>query len=231
MFLDAHILAQPTTHCPPTLPRPHPPPQIMKSDEDVRMISAEAPVLFAKACELFILELTLKAWMHADANKRRTLQRSDIADVVHGTYILDFLVRGSKGGRGRKGGEGKGVKGTKGVQRSDIPAIVHGTYTLRFLMGGPWVGRRGLGLRVRKEKEGIAAQQRCRGCCGRDSSTAGGDQQVACVGYGSTVFMYPLACSAPSTTSEAPSCLPPRSPLHPPDRHHTLAARHHPKRS
>jgi hypothetical protein len=33
----------------------------MKSDEDVRMISAEAPVLFAKACELFILELTLKA--------------------------------------------------------------------------------------------------------------------------------------------------------------------------
>lgn len=29
--------------------------KIMKSDEDVRMISAEAPVLFAKACELFIL--------------------------------------------------------------------------------------------------------------------------------------------------------------------------------
>lgn len=32
--------------------------RIMKSDEDVRMISAEAPVLFAKACEMFILELT-----------------------------------------------------------------------------------------------------------------------------------------------------------------------------
>jgi len=28
--------------------------QIMKSDEDVRMISAEAPVLFARACEYFI---------------------------------------------------------------------------------------------------------------------------------------------------------------------------------
>ena len=26
----------------------------MKSDEDVRMISAEAPVLFARACEFFI---------------------------------------------------------------------------------------------------------------------------------------------------------------------------------
>jgi nuclear transcription factor Y gamma len=30
--------------------------KIMKSDEDVRMISSEAPALFAKACELFILE-------------------------------------------------------------------------------------------------------------------------------------------------------------------------------
>jgi hypothetical protein len=30
--------------------------KIMKSDEDVRMISSEAPALFAKACEMFILE-------------------------------------------------------------------------------------------------------------------------------------------------------------------------------
>ena len=48
--------------------------KIMKCDEDVRMISAEAPVLFAKACELFILELTLRSWAHTDENKRRTLQ-------------------------------------------------------------------------------------------------------------------------------------------------------------
>lgn len=38
------------------------------------MISAEAPVLFAKACELFILDLTMRAWAHTDDNKRRTLQ-------------------------------------------------------------------------------------------------------------------------------------------------------------
>jgi uncharacterized protein (DUF2267 family) len=36
--------------------------RIMKSDEDVRMISAEAPVLFAKACELFILDLSIRAF-------------------------------------------------------------------------------------------------------------------------------------------------------------------------
>ena len=41
----------------------------MKSDEDVRMISAEAPVMFAKACEFFILELTMRAWNHAEENK------------------------------------------------------------------------------------------------------------------------------------------------------------------
>ncbi|GBF96186.1 nuclear transcription factor Y subunit C [Raphidocelis subcapitata] len=65
--------------------------KIMKSDEDVRMISAEAPCLFAKACELFILQLSLKAWLHAAAAKRRTLQRSDVAAVIHGTHTLDFL--------------------------------------------------------------------------------------------------------------------------------------------
>lgn len=43
--------------------------KIMKSDEDVRviyesmqMISSETPVLFAKACEIFIIELTYRAW-------------------------------------------------------------------------------------------------------------------------------------------------------------------------
>ena len=41
----------------------------MKSDEDERMISAEAPVMFAKACEFFILELTMRAWNHAKENK------------------------------------------------------------------------------------------------------------------------------------------------------------------
>ncbi|GMH33829.1 hypothetical protein BSKO_01663 [Bryopsis sp. KO-2023] len=66
--------------------------KIMKSDEDVRMISAEAPVLFSKACEMFILELTLRAWFQSEANKRRTLQRSDIAAAITSTDVFDFLV-------------------------------------------------------------------------------------------------------------------------------------------
>lgn len=83
------------------------------------MISAEAPVLFAKvscnpttrwqcsplvqqwfesvvdsqACEMFILELTLRSWIHSEENKRRTLQRNDIAAAITKTDIFDFLVR------------------------------------------------------------------------------------------------------------------------------------------
>eukprot|EP00616_Rhizochromulina_sp_CCMP1243_P019115 CAMPEP_0118973472 /NCGR_PEP_ID=MMETSP1173-20130426/10183_1 /TAXON_ID=1034831 /ORGANISM="Rhizochromulina marina cf, Strain CCMP1243" /LENGTH=143 /DNA_ID=CAMNT_0006923131 /DNA_START=15 /DNA_END=446 /DNA_ORIENTATION=- len=66
--------------------------RIMKSDEDVRMISAEAPVLFAKACEMFILELTLRSWCYSEQNKRRTLQKEDIQTAIRRTEIFDFLV-------------------------------------------------------------------------------------------------------------------------------------------
>ncbi len=54
----------------------------MKQDEEVKMISAEAPVLFAKAAEIFINELSLRAWVHTEDNKRRTLQRNDIAMAI-----------------------------------------------------------------------------------------------------------------------------------------------------
>ncbi|KAL3626227.1 hypothetical protein CASFOL_029776 [Castilleja foliolosa] len=66
--------------------------KIMKADEDVCMISAEAPVIFARACEMFILELTLRAWNHTEENKRRTLQKNDIAAAITRTDIFDFLV-------------------------------------------------------------------------------------------------------------------------------------------
>ncbi|XP_052775186.1 nuclear transcription factor Y subunit gamma-like isoform X1 [Mya arenaria] len=66
--------------------------KIMKLDEDVKMISAEAPVLFAKACEIFISELSLRAWLHTEDNKRRTLQRNDIAMAITKFDQFDFLI-------------------------------------------------------------------------------------------------------------------------------------------
>jgi nuclear transcription factor Y, gamma len=66
--------------------------RIMKSDEDVRMISAEAPVLFAKACELFILDLSVRSWNYSQLHKRRTLQKEDVKEAIQKTEIFDFLV-------------------------------------------------------------------------------------------------------------------------------------------
>ncbi|KAF4629908.1 hypothetical protein G7Y89_g8227 [Cudoniella acicularis] len=66
--------------------------KVMKADPDVKMISAEAPILFAKGCDIFITELTMRAWIHAEENKRRTLQRSDIASALAKSDMFDFLI-------------------------------------------------------------------------------------------------------------------------------------------
>lgn len=66
--------------------------KIMKMDEDVKMISAEAPLLFSKAAQLFIAELSLRAWVHTEESKRRTLQRNDIAAAISKFDQFDFLI-------------------------------------------------------------------------------------------------------------------------------------------
>jgi len=66
--------------------------KIMKKDEDVRMIAAEAPVLFAKACELFVLELSKRTWLQTEHAKRKTMQRQDIALAIGKADMFDFLI-------------------------------------------------------------------------------------------------------------------------------------------
>lgn len=66
--------------------------KVMKTDSEVCMISAEAPILFAKGCDIFITELTMRAWIHAEESKRRTLQRSDIANALQKSDMFDFLI-------------------------------------------------------------------------------------------------------------------------------------------
>jgi histone H3/H4 len=48
--------------------------------------------LLLQACEMFILEMTLRSWAHAEENRRRTLQRSDVAAAISRNEIFDFLV-------------------------------------------------------------------------------------------------------------------------------------------
>ncbi|CAF1221980.1 unnamed protein product [Rotaria sordida] len=66
--------------------------KIMKLDDDVKMISAEVPILFAKAAEIFVHELTLRAWLHTEESKRRTLQRNDVAMAITKYEQFDFLI-------------------------------------------------------------------------------------------------------------------------------------------
>lgn len=66
--------------------------KIMKVDRNVKMVSGDTPVIFSKACELFIQELTMRAWTNAEVNKRRTLQKGDIASAITRSDEFDFLV-------------------------------------------------------------------------------------------------------------------------------------------
>ena len=66
--------------------------KIMRMDDDVKMISAEVPVLLSKAVSIFIKELALRAWIQTEEAKRRTIQRSDIAIAVTKYDMFDFLI-------------------------------------------------------------------------------------------------------------------------------------------
>lgn len=56
------------------------------------MISAEAPLLMSKACELLIKELSSRAWLHTERNRRRTLQKQDVHAAVGESEVYDFLI-------------------------------------------------------------------------------------------------------------------------------------------
>ncbi|KAF1879401.1 hypothetical protein Lal_00005867, partial [Lupinus albus] len=66
--------------------------RIVKADKDVKMVSAEVPLFMAKACEIFILELTLRSWMLTEENERCTLQNHDIAKAIQKKHVLHFLT-------------------------------------------------------------------------------------------------------------------------------------------
>lgn len=39
-----------------------------------QMISSEVPIMMSKAVEIFVTELSLRAWLHTEESKRRTVQ-------------------------------------------------------------------------------------------------------------------------------------------------------------
>ncbi|KAF2205164.1 histone-fold-containing protein [Delitschia confertaspora ATCC 74209] len=105
--------------------------KVMKADPEVKMISAEAPILFAKGCDIFITELTMRAWIHAEENKRRTLQRSDIASALSKSDMFDFLIdivpREEAHAHKRSGGQGNAAvqSSSAAVPQMTQPGGVH----------------------------------------------------------------------------------------------------------
>mmetsp|Transcript_12799 Transcript_12799/g.16020 ORF Transcript_12799/g.16020 Transcript_12799/m.16020 type:complete len:169 (-) Transcript_12799:1240-1746(-) len=74
--------------------------KIMKIEDEVEarlghrncMVSSDTPLVFAKACEIFIMEITERAWNVTIENKRRTLQKCDIIEAAGSNDIYDFLI-------------------------------------------------------------------------------------------------------------------------------------------
>ncbi|KAH3906987.1 hypothetical protein HBI56_113710 [Parastagonospora nodorum] len=108
--------------------------KVMKADPEVKMISAEAPILFAKGCDIFITELTMRAWIHAEENKRRTLQRSDIASALSKSDMFDFLIdivpREEAHPHKRSGGQNAAVQSSAAVPGSGLPPQVHAQHPM-----------------------------------------------------------------------------------------------------
>ncbi|KAI0493746.1 hypothetical protein KFK09_023871 [Dendrobium nobile] len=78
--------------CPNSLPLSRIKKIMKQSGEDVKMISCEAPLVFAKACELFIQQLTVRSYKISVQAKKRTLQKDDVVTAVKATEVFDFLM-------------------------------------------------------------------------------------------------------------------------------------------
>ena len=65
--------------------------KIMKENEEVRMISGEAPLVFSKACELIISELAIYSWSKTDSSRRRTIKQGDVFECIEDNHLFDFL--------------------------------------------------------------------------------------------------------------------------------------------
>lgn len=66
--------------------------RLMKIEEDVKMVASEVPILFSKVTEKFVEELTLRAWINTEENKRRILQKNDLGFAARTCDVFDFLI-------------------------------------------------------------------------------------------------------------------------------------------
>ena len=56
------------------------------------MIANEVPFVMAMAVDMFIKDITTRAWIHTDSNRRKTIHKSDIIHATSDTEMYDFLI-------------------------------------------------------------------------------------------------------------------------------------------
>ncbi|OAG29142.1 nuclear transcription factor Y, gamma [Nematocida sp. ERTm5] len=66
--------------------------RLMKVEQEVSKVANEVPPLFSRLTEIFIEELTLRAWQYTEKGKRRILQRGDICSAAKSSDVFDFLI-------------------------------------------------------------------------------------------------------------------------------------------
>lgn len=66
--------------------------RLMKVEEEVKMVANDVPILFSKVTEKFVEELTLRAWLNTENNRRRILQKNDLSAAVKTSDVFDFLI-------------------------------------------------------------------------------------------------------------------------------------------
>lgn len=71
---------------------PLPPPSLETEKENVVRVSGDAHVLLAKACEMFLADLTDRAWLNAGENKCNTIRKADVINALASHDPCDFLL-------------------------------------------------------------------------------------------------------------------------------------------
>ena len=66
--------------------------KIMRLNPKVCLIASEVPVLLAKACELFMKDLTMRTWTVTESRNRKTLGLGDLASACRQDEVFDFLI-------------------------------------------------------------------------------------------------------------------------------------------
>ena len=66
--------------------------QVMQADENLVSISPESTLLFSKAAELFVLDLTMRAWAKMDKARRSQLKMVDMGLAMTESELYDFLA-------------------------------------------------------------------------------------------------------------------------------------------